>query len=162
MRTLSLICGIALALAFGAERAEAQAKSKNRIVDTPKAQNKRNQIKGGSPTEQVERLLNMSPEEREKALAGLPPARRAAIEKRIDTLESLPPEVRERRINLAKRLESLPEDRQPVVRQEIQGIQRMPVPERRIRLHSSDFNQDYSPEEQQLIRDHFPNAARPR
>ena len=162
MRILYSICGIALALALGAGPAGAQVRNKNRIVDPSKSTAKQNQNRGPVPAEQLQMLLNMSPEEREKALSGLAPKRREQIERRIENLESRPPQVREQMLNLAIRLEKLPDDRQPVVREEIQGLRQMTVRERRERLHSEDFNRDYSPEEQQLIRDHFPNAARPR
>ena len=163
MRLLSSICGIILLVAWCAPPAEAQGKNKNKIAGNPKQQARqaeKQQNRGPVPTEQVERLLNMSPEERERALSSLPPGRRAQIEKRIDNLQSMPLKQRERQLDMAKRLESLPQDRQPVVRKEIQDIARMTFRERRERLHSDEFNQSYSPEEQQLMRDRFPNAAR--
>ena len=42
------------------------------------------------PDAQVNRLMKMSPEEREKVLANLPPQRRENLEKRLNRLDQLP------------------------------------------------------------------------
>ncbi len=60
----------------------------------------------------------------------------------------------------AKRLESLPPGRRQAVRQEIQSLKDMTFRERRLRLHSDEFNRSFSPDEQQLIREQYQNAAR--
>jgi hypothetical protein len=46
--------------------------------------------RGPVPAEQLERLLNMTPEQRQKALSQLPPGRRQQLQTRLDNLDSLP------------------------------------------------------------------------
>ena len=57
--------------------------------------------------------------------------------------------------------QGLPRDRQAVVRSELQSLRKMPFPERRARLNSPEFQEKFSPEEQRLLRESFPAAARP-
>jgi hypothetical protein len=87
----------------------------------------------GIPGPAVQRLLNMTPEEREKALAQLPPERRAQIEQRLNRLAQLPPEQRAELQQRYQEFQSLPKDRQR-------------------RLNSPGFQREYSPEEQRLLR----------
>src|SRR6185437_3611854 len=79
------------------------------------------------PGEQIlQRLQSMTPEEREQALARLPPARRAQIEKRIQNFENLPPAAQERRLDRLERLNSLPPQKQNQVRRSIRQLNQMP------------------------------------
>jgi hypothetical protein len=117
-------------------------------------------VRGPVGAEQLERLLNMTPEQRQKALSQLPPGRRQQLHTRLDNLDSLPADRRTKQLDQLKRLESLSPQRQQAVRQEFQNINAMTFKERRERLHSDEFNQTYTPEEQQLIRDRFANAAK--
>jgi hypothetical protein len=112
------------------------------------------------PAEQLGRLLNMTPEQREKNLSKLPPPQRQRLENQLNNLDKMSPEQRAQRLDQISRLEKMPPARQQAVTKEMQSIQALPVPERRARLHSPEFNQTYSPEEQQLIRERFPGAAR--
>ncbi len=104
----------------------------------------------------------MNPEQREKELAKLPPQRRARVEQQVQTFESLPPDVREKRLERLQAMFNLPPERRQAVNQEIQRIKEFsPGAERHKQLMSEEFQQKFSPEEKELIYDQFP-AARPR
>jgi hypothetical protein len=122
------------------------------------------------PGEQIlGQLSRMTPEERERALAAFPPARRAQIEQRIRNFEKLPPAAQARTLDRLARLNSLPPQRQSEVRQSMKDLQQLP-PERKtaiqqelrrltnmpderreVRMSSEDFRSRYSPEEQRVI-----------
>lgn len=122
------------------------------------------------PGEQIlGQLSRMTPEERERALAAFPPARRAQIEQRIRNFEKLPPAAQARTLDRLARLNSLPPQRQREVRQSMKELQELP-PERKtaiqqemrrltnmpnerreVRMSSEDFRSRYSPEEQRMI-----------
>jgi hypothetical protein len=71
------------------------------------------------------------------------------------------PEQRAQRMDQISRLEKLPPARRQAVNQEMQRINQIPVgPQRRAALHSPEFQQNFSPDEQQLIRERFPGAAK--
>jgi hypothetical protein len=106
----------------------------------------------GIPGPAVQRLLNMTPEEREKALARLPPERRAQIEQRLNRLAQLPPEQRAELQQRYQEFQSLPKDRQEAVRLELQSLRALPPRLRQRRLNSPGFQREYSPEEQRLLR----------
>ena len=117
------------------------------------------------------RLERMTPEEREKALSQLPPARRAQIEKRIQNFQKLPPAVQERRLDRLQRLESLPpreqvqvrrsvnqlqnlpDDRRRAINQELRRMSVMPEDERQPYMNTEDFRNRFSPSEQQIVSD---------
>lgn len=107
----------------------------------------------GIPGPAVQRLLNMTPEEREKALARLPPERRARIEQRLNRLAQLPPEQRAELQQRYQAFQSLPRDRQDAVRLELQSLRALPPRLRQRRLSSPGFQREYSPEEQRLLRE---------
>ena len=114
-----------------------------------------------NPAGELDRFTKMSPQEREKELSKLPPQRRAAFEQRLADYQRLTPEQQEKfRVKL-ELMQSLPKDRQNAVKQEIQRILALPGPQRRKVLNSEDFNQKFSPDEQTLIRDRFPNIPKP-
>ncbi len=101
----------------------------------------------------LERWEKMTPEQRERALAKLPPERRARVEERLKRLESLPPEDRE---NLRQRyndFQALPQDRRDALRLEIQALRAMRPMVRRRRVTSPEFQRLYSAEEQRIMRE---------
>jgi len=114
----------------------------------------------GIPGPAVQRLMNMTPEQREKALARLPPERRAQIEQRLNRLAQLPPEQRAELQQRYQAFQSLPRDRQDAVRLELQSLRALPPRLRQRRLSSPGFHREYSPEEQRLLRESLglPNA----
>lgn len=111
-------------------------------------------------TLELERFSNMSPKEREKELAKLPPQRRAAFEQRLARYEQMTPEQRERVRQRVEEMESLPRDRQNAVRAEIQRINALPFQQRMKILSGEEFRQKFSPDEQKLVLGAFPNVQR--
>ncbi len=101
----------------------------------------------------AQRFLNMTPAERERALARLPPERRAQIEQRLNRLAQLPPEQRAELQQRYQAFQSLPRDRQDAVRLELQSLRALPPRLRQRRLSSPGFQREYSPEEQRLLRE---------
>ena len=101
----------------------------------------------------------MSPEERQKALSKLPAAQRQQVQNRLDNLDRLSPAQREQRLNQARQLEQLPPARRQAVTRQIQGMNGRSIADQRQALNSPEFKQNFSPEEQQLVRDRFPAAA---
>src|SRR5579863_2017152 len=61
-----------------------------------------------SPAKQLERFQQMSPQDREKALAKLPPARRAKVEEQLQRLDSMPPAQREKLLKREEAFQNLP------------------------------------------------------
>lgn len=122
------------------------------------------------PGEQVfDKVMRMSPEERERALSKLPPARREQIEQRIRNFEKLPPARQELRLDRLERLNSLPPQRQNQVRKSMRDLQQLPEDrkaainqelkvmapmsdeERRAHMNTEEFRNRYSPAEQQMM-----------
>ena len=119
----------------------------------------------------VDKLLKMSPAERESALSSLPPARRQNIEKRLEAIQQLPPAQQNRLLYRAevlnslpperanqirgsiKQFQQLPDERKPVLNQEMRRLMAMPDEQRRDRMNSDDFRSRYSPGEQQMMQD---------
>jgi Protein of unknown function (DUF3106) len=119
----------------------------------------------------LDRLEQMSPEERRRALAQLPPARRKLIEQRLNRYESLSPAQREqlrrqydrfRQLSpekqeaarqLFRKFNNLPVERRRTLRQEARRLNWMNESERQARVNSPDFRTRYSPEEQRMVQD---------
>ena len=123
----------------------------------------------------IDRWNQMPPEQREKALQQLPPARQQAVRERIqqfnrhfgnmapqqqmrlrnmyEHFSKLPPD----RQNLVRRelrqLQNIPDARRKVVGQELEVLRRMPDPDRRSRMNGEEFRNRYSPGEQQMLAD---------
>jgi hypothetical protein len=102
------------------------------------------------PAPAVERLLQMSPEDRERALSRLTPERRQQVEQRLDRLQQLSPDQRQRLQDVYPAFNSLRPARQQAVRQEIQELRQMRPALRRDRLNSDA--RDFSPEEIDILR----------
>ncbi len=113
-----------------------------------------------APAEELRRFLNMSPEEREKNISKLTPAQQQRMRNQLGRLDNMPPEQRERRLTELGKLEKLNPERRQAVTQQMQSIATLPVPQRRAYLHSQEFNRNFSPDEQEIIRERFPGAAR--
>jgi hypothetical protein len=119
----------------------------------------------------LDRLEQMTPEQRRRALAQLPPERRKRIEQRLSQYESLSPTEREqlrrqyerfRQLSpekqeaarqLFRKFNNLPVERRRILRQEARRLNWMDQSERRARVNSPDFRTRYSPEEQRMVQD---------
>jgi hypothetical protein len=118
-----------------------------------------------------QRLLQMTPEERERALEKLPPDKQAQLRERLARLDALPQRQKDQMARQARGLDSLPLEKRKVVvqqltafnklpkdrilpmRQELTRLIKMPEDQRNARLASDDFKKLYSPEEQSILGD---------
>src|SRR5580704_1805548 len=111
----------------------AQQGAKSQHAPRPAAQPKNAQPQQGRGNAQpkpgpqlLNRLAQMTPEEREKALSRLPPAQRTNIERQIRNFQQLPPAAQERRLDRAERLNSLPPQKQKEVRGAANQLRNLP------------------------------------
>jgi hypothetical protein len=111
------------------------------------------QLPPAIPGPAIERLQRMSPEQREQALAKLPPERRQQMEQRLKRLERLTPEQRDLLDQRYQAFQSLPPGRRVVVRAAMQQLRSMPEADRRARLNSEEAKRRFSPQELQLLRE---------
>jgi hypothetical protein len=100
--------------------------------------------------------MKMSPEEREKVLANLPPDRRENIERNLTRLDRLSPDQRTQLDRRYENFQNLPPARRRVVREEMQTLRALTPAERRARINSPQFRDQYSPQEIQLMREVYP------
>jgi len=123
----------------------------------------------GSPG--IERLLRMSPEERSKALEGLPPWRRKRLEERLERYNQLSPEARQliheryeafRKLppqeqkavrDLFRRLSEVPPRRRVELRWQARRMSRMTPERRQLRMAHPWFKERYTSAERELIAD---------
>lgn len=119
----------------------------------------------------IDRWNRMSPEERERELAKLPPDRARLIRQRIWRYNHMPPEekqaLRQRyqtfsqlspneQQTVRERLgefRQLPAARRPIVHREVQQLRLLPDAQRQARINSEEFRSRFSPQEQQIVRD---------
>jgi hypothetical protein len=148
-------CALALmpALQAQASNKQKQVAKPNFKQVLPPATQARAKTPAQIPDAQVNRLMNMTPEEREKALANLPQQRRQALEQRLARLDQLPPEQRAELDRRFQEFQKLSRVRQQAVRDELQTLRGMRQPERRARINSPEFREQYSPEEIRLMKD---------
>ena len=122
--------------------------------------------KQGSP---LERLNNMTPEERQRALAKLPPerrqrlekalerynrmdpAQRQALEKRYETFRNLPPERQEEARKVFRQFQNLPAERKPELQREFVILRGMNSKERDRRLNSAEIQRNFQPHERKIL-----------
>ena len=102
------------------------------------------------PAPAVERFLQMSPEDRERALSQLTPERRQQVEERLNRLQQLPPEQAQRLQDVYPAFMNLRPVRRQAVRQEIQLLRKLRPVERKDRLNGDGSN--FSPEEMSILR----------
>jgi Protein of unknown function (DUF3106) len=121
----------------------------------------------GAPA--VDRLVNMTPVERKKALQNLPPDRRKQLEERLRQYDRLTPaqkaklygqyqnfsglsaEQQAHLRRLFQRFNNFPPERQGALRAEVQKMQILPATDRRARMNSDEFRNRYNQREQALL-----------
>lgn len=114
----------------------------------------------GAPV--VQRLMNMTPDERKKALLKLPPERRKQVEERLRQYEKLSveqkgkihglsPEQQAHLRRLYQRFNNFPPERQGALRTEVQKMQSLSESDRRARMNSDEFRNRYNQREQSLL-----------
>jgi len=124
-----------------------------------------------NPITALDRWNRMSPEQREKSLAKLPPERQAQVRERLERFNRLPkdeqdrqrqhyerfsrlsPEKQEQLRHQVLAYKQLPPERRPAISREISQLRRMTPAELAARFESDEFNETYSPSERQMLRD---------
>lgn len=119
--------------------------------------------------ERLERLSKMSAEERAQALADLPPARRARIEKGLEQLDALTPQRRQEWFDRYRRysrmsdkqkeairkvtaeISTLAPSRSKALREELDTYRQMPMWAREARMKSPDFRNKFNAEEREIL-----------
>jgi len=132
-----------------------------------------------NPAAIVQRLMRMTPQQREQALEKLPPERQAQIRERLRQFDSLPKQEQERRLQLGQEFASLPPEKQDLVRRQIQAfnqlpddrralvgaafqrLRRLPESQRQARLASPQFRSRFTPAEQRMLADLSENLPPP-
>jgi len=122
-----------------------------------------------SPMDQLDRLMRMSPEQREQVLSKLPPQRRQRIERRLERYSRLSPEQREmlraqynwfhnlppeKQFELRRafaRFANQPPERQDLMRAELEQLRAMRPPQRWQVMGSPDFRNRFNPNERDII-----------
>jgi hypothetical protein len=127
----------------------------------------------GPPTANglIERLNNMTPEQRKRALDRLPPERREKVQRRLDNFNALPQEEKDRLREQYREFQKLPaekqdairrsfrqltdlsQDRRPLVRREVMRLRRLTPEERASRMDNDNFRSRFSESERQIIQD---------
>jgi hypothetical protein len=128
--------------------AQVGAKAKQRILN-------QQQKKQQKQADAVDRFLAMSPQQRRKALDKLPPAQQRRILQRLNEVELLSDDERTLLQGRAQTLRAMAVERQRAVRAELQNLRKLPREDRRRRLGSEEFNQNFSENERQLFYDVF-------
>ncbi len=156
MRLLFANAMVAMMLAGSVTPAAAQDQATKQSIRRQKAQRQQRfkQLKEREvlplPAPAVQRFLQMSPEDQERALSKLAPQRRQQVEQRLNRLRQLPPEQRQQLQDLYPAFTSLRPARRQAVRQEIQLLRRLRPAERKDRLDGDEG--DFSPEEMDILR----------
>ena len=124
-----------------------------------------------NPGSLAAQLYRMSPEQRERVLEKLPPARQEQARKTLEQFDKLPPEQKQQMIQRAERLASmppererevvqswqsfqkLPPERKQAIQQALRGLQSMSDEQRNQVMSGEPFKNRFSPDEQRMIRD---------
>jgi hypothetical protein len=135
----------------------------------------------GLPNENIERLLAMPPEQRDRVLEKLPQAQQDRLRQRFEQFDKRPPEERARLLEAWKRVESLepekrelltnqlrafnalPDERRKVIGPALNQLRRMTPEQRANRLKNENFRARFSEDELRMMSDiaeNYPIAAR--
>ena len=127
--------------------------------------------KTGPANAPIEDFARMSPEERQKALANLPPKRaeklrkqlndynkmtpqqQAAAREQLNAFRNLPPERQEKLRKSFSKFSGEPADRQQEMRQELNQLRGLPEAERKARLNSAAFKDRFNNNERKIVRE---------
>ena len=119
----------------------------------------------------IDEFAHMSPEERQTALAKLPPGRadkvrkqfndynnmtpgqQAVARQQLDAFRNLPPERQEGMRKAFSKFSREPADRQQAMRQELNQLRGLPEAERRERLNGPEFNGRFTNNERKIVRE---------
>ncbi len=122
-----------------------------------------------APHIMLDRLSEMSPEQRQRALERLPAPRRRMVEQRLERYNRMPPEERERLKDqydifqqltpenrdavrrMFRRFSRFPDERRAAMRMELNELRQLDEQERRARIETDDFRSRFSRPEQRLL-----------
>jgi phage-related protein len=138
----------------------------------PRAQAKPNpEAQQNAGDQALQKLSQMSPADRQKALANLPAGKRAQVLKQLQSYQTLSPQAKARANGQLQQLQSLPPKQQNQVRGSLQKFQKlpeerrtavggeldrlgaMPADQRAARMSSPEFKSAYSSQERQMMGD---------
>lgn len=123
------------------------------------------------PPSAVDQWFRMSPQARERALQKLPPERQKVITERLEKLNSLPtnekqrlwaryerfshlsPREQELVRRQIRKFNDLPEDRHSLLNEEFNNLRKMNEKNRQARINSEEFRSKYTLSEQQIVQD---------
>jgi hypothetical protein len=138
-------------------------------------------VRLNNPGNPLQRLLQMTPEERGRAVQRLrppqqerarqmlerfdrmPPLQRERLMRQLNAFAALPPETQDLLRRQIFAYNHLPEDRVQALGPELRRLARMRDEDRGARLVSGEFKERFSPAEQQLLADlaaHYPFPGR--
>lgn len=161
--TIALMLALSVSLMGGQPKAKVPAPPPRPPAAKPQAARSQEAKKAGGgkqvQTDQLEKLLNMSPEEREKTLSKLPPDQRQRVQNRLNNLDRMNPAQRQQNLERARQLEQLPPQRRQAVTRQIQSMNGLSIADQRQFLHSPEFSQNFSPQEQEIVRERFTAAS---
>jgi hypothetical protein len=125
----------------------------------------------GAPGNPVERLMAMSPEQRERVLEKLPASQQANLRQRLERFDKLPPAERARLNQMwstfnnlppeKQAIPALPDERRQALAPVLQRLRRMPEDERHALLGSEEFKSKFSVSEWQMLSDISQNFPLP-
>jgi hypothetical protein len=128
-------------------------------------------IRMTNPGSMAAKLYRMTPEERERVVEKLPPARQEQLRKNLAYFDGLPKPEQERLIKGAERLANMTPEREREIRQSYQSFGQLPPPrkqaiqqalntlkampdeQRKQVMESDQFKSRFSSDEQKIIRD---------
>jgi hypothetical protein len=150
MRFLFTIAAV-VALAVSPATAQDNILREKAIRQQKAKQQKQQQLKMVPlPAPAVERFLQMSPDDRERALSQLAPERRQQVEQQLNRLQQLSPDQAQRLQDVYPAFMNLRPVRRQAVRAEIKELRQMRPVERKDRLNSDAGS--FSPEEMNILR----------
>jgi hypothetical protein len=169
-----LACALTVSITTPGLRAQVKASEGASKVPAPKppppprgnAKNpKAPKLPPPDPVEQLKRFQQLTPEQREKELAKLPPKRRENVEKQLARFDAMTPVQRDRAMHRLELMQTLTPERKQAVNEAIKGLHErfdsLPPPERRQalakELYADDMKQKWSPTELELLHGAFPN-----
>jgi hypothetical protein len=119
----------------------------------------------------LEKWNRLSPAERQRALATMPPERRRRLQQKLQqyrnlpaqekqqlqdryqAFSQLPPDQQNHARAVFRQFNSLPEDRRPMVRKEFEELRSMRPAEQAAHMNTEAFRSRYTPAEQQMLQD---------
>jgi hypothetical protein len=159
-----LVRGAALGIGLAAALASAPARCQQ-TPDAPQQQRAQN------PETALDRWFRMSPEERERELAKLPPARarlirqqlrrysemspqeKAKLRERYQTFKQLPPDLQQLVRDRLREFRQLPVARQSAVHRQVVELRALPEEQRAAHMDSDEMRSRFSAQERLIIQD---------